>query len=78
MTTQTSPNAQTASIASVASVASIALPFADIPFVLLVLLPGLVPWWPGLAGPLLWTVAFAFTTVGRFGLGSSAATSAHI
>jgi len=50
----------------------------DIPFVLFLLLPGLVPWWPGLAGPLLWTVAFAFTTVGRFGLGSSAATSARI
>ena len=26
---------------------------ADIPFVLFVLVPGLVPWWPGLAGPLL-------------------------
>ena len=48
------------------------------PFVLFVLLPGLVPWWPGSAGPLLWALAFAFTTVGRFGLGSSAATSAHI
>ena len=50
----------------------ILIAFADIPFVLFVLLPGLVPWWPGLAGPLLWTVAFIFTTVGRFGLGSSA------
>ena len=56
----------------------ILIAFADIPFVLFVLLPGLVPWWPGLAGPLLWTVAFVFTTVGRFGLGSSAPTSAHI
>jgi hypothetical protein len=25
--------------------------FADIPFVLFVLVPGLIPWWPGLAGP---------------------------
>jgi hypothetical protein len=46
--------------------------------VLFVLLPGLVPWWPGLAGPLLWAVAFVFTTFGQFGLGSSAATSGHI
>jgi hypothetical protein len=46
----------------------ILIAFADIPFVLFVLLPGLVPWWPGLAGPLLWFVAFVFTTVGRFGL----------
>ena len=39
--------------------------FADIPFVLFVLVPGLVPWWPGLLGPLLWLIAFAFTTIGR-------------
>ena len=56
----------------------ILIAFADIPFVLFVLLPGLAPWWPGLAGPLLWAVAFVFTTFGRFGLGSSAATSGHI
>ncbi|MFY9839122.1 MAG: alpha/beta hydrolase, partial [Xanthobacteraceae bacterium] len=31
----------------------ILIAFADIPFVLFVLLPGLVPWWPGLTGPLL-------------------------
>jgi hypothetical protein len=40
--------------------------FADIPFVLFVLVPGLVPWWPGLAGPLLWLAAFVFTTIARF------------
>jgi hypothetical protein len=39
---------------------------ADIPFVLFVLVPGLVPWWPGLAGPLLLLIAFAFTSIGRF------------
>jgi hypothetical protein len=39
---------------------------ADIPFVLFVLVPGLIPWWPGLAGPLLWLAAFVFTTVARF------------
>jgi hypothetical protein len=42
--------------------------FADIPFVLFVLVPGLISWWPGLAGPLLWLVAFVFTSIG----GSSA------
>ena len=56
----------------------ILIAFADIPFVLFVLIPGLVPWWPGLTGPLLWIVAFGFTTVGRFGLGSSAAARAGI
>ena len=56
----------------------ILIAFADIPFVLFVLLPGLVPWWPGLTGPLLWMFAFVFTTVGRFGLGSSAAARADI
>jgi hypothetical protein len=46
---------------------------ADIPFVLFVLVPGLVPWWPGLAGPLLWLLAFVFTSVGRFSAHPSAA-----
>jgi hypothetical protein len=40
--------------------------FADIPFVLFVLVPGLFPWWPGLVGPLLWLIAFLFTTVAYF------------
>jgi hypothetical protein len=40
--------------------------FADIPFVLFVLAPGLIPWWPGVVGPLLWLIAFVFTTVARF------------
>jgi hypothetical protein len=39
---------------------------ADIPFVLFVLVPGLVPWWPGLAGPVLWLAAFVFTTIAHF------------
>ena len=46
---------------------------ADIPFVLFVLVPGLMPWWPGLVGPLLWAAAFVFTTAGRFGAGTSRA-----
>jgi len=44
---------------------------ADIPFVLFVLIPGLMPWWPGLAGPLLWSVAFLLTTMARFSTGSA-------
>jgi hypothetical protein len=39
--------------------------FADIPFVLFVLVPGLIPWWPGLVGPLVWLIAFVSTTVAR-------------
>lgn len=42
------------------------LAFADIPFILFVLVPRVVPWWPGLVGPLLWLAAFIFTSVGRF------------
>jgi len=47
--------------------------FADLPFVLFVLVPGLIPWWPGLAGPLLWLAASSFTSVGRFGSSKRAA-----
>ena len=46
---------------------------ADIPFVLFVLVPGLMPWWPGLLGPLLWIAALLFTSVGRFGFPPSEA-----
>jgi len=51
--------------------------FADIPFVLFVLAPGLIPWWPGLAGPLLWLIAFAFTSIGRFSADSKVVAGAH-
>ncbi len=51
--------------------------FADIPFILFVLVPGLVPWWPGLAGPLLWLAAFIFTSVGRFSADSEVIVGAH-
>ena len=40
---------------------------ADIPFILFVLVPGNVPWWPGLLGPLLWIAAFFFTALARMG-----------
>jgi hypothetical protein len=39
---------------------------ADIPFILFVLMPRYAPWWPGLIGPLLWALAFIFTTHARF------------
>ena len=40
---------------------------ADIPFILFVLMPGYVPWWPGLLGPSLWVGAFFFTALARMG-----------
>ena len=40
---------------------------ADIPFILIVLVPGYAPWWPGLLGPLLWIAAFAATGFARMG-----------
>jgi hypothetical protein len=48
---------------------------ADIPFILFVLIPGYMPWWPGLVGPLLWTLAFLFTSFAR--LKHTAADAAH-
>jgi hypothetical protein len=50
--------------------------FADVPFVLFVLMPGRIPWWPGLVGPLLWLLAFMFTTAARFGQGQRIAAGA--
>jgi hypothetical protein len=38
---------------------------ADIPFILFVLIPGYMPWWPGLLGPALWVAAFFFTGLAR-------------
>jgi hypothetical protein len=51
--------------------------FADIPFVLFVLVPGLIPWWPGLAGPLLWLAAFVSTTFARFSPEAKEMAGAH-
>jgi hypothetical protein len=47
------------------------LAVADVPFILFVLVPGLIPWWPGLAGPLLWLAALLFTSVGHFSADSA-------
>jgi hypothetical protein len=43
-----------------------------------VLVPGLIPWWPGLAGPLLWLAALTFTSVGRFSAGSEVMAGIHV
>jgi hypothetical protein len=40
---------------------------ADIPFILFVLVPGYVPWWPGLLGPVLWVAAFSATGLAQMG-----------
>lgn len=37
---------------------------ADVGFVLFVLAPGYVGWWPGLLGPLFWVLGWAFTALG--------------
>jgi hypothetical protein len=50
---------------------------ADIPFVLFVLVPGLIPWWPGLAGPALWLIAFAFTGIARFSADTKVVAGVH-
>jgi hypothetical protein len=51
--------------------------FADLPFVLFVLVPGLIPWWPGLAGPLLWLIAFVLTSIARVSADSKVVAGAH-
>ena len=38
---------------------------ADVGFVLFVLIPGYLPVWPGLAGPVFWLLGFALTTAAR-------------
>jgi hypothetical protein len=39
---------------------------ADIGFIAFVLIPGYMPIWPGLAGPLFWIVGVVLTSVARF------------
>ena len=38
---------------------------ADIGFVIFVLVPGYMPLWPGLAGPIFWITGAVLTTVGQ-------------
>jgi hypothetical protein len=39
---------------------------ADVGFIAFVLIPGYMPIWPGLAGPLFWVVGFVLTSLARF------------
>lgn len=36
----------------------------DIGFIALILVPGVMPWWPGALGPILWLLALSFATIG--------------
>lgn len=45
---------------------------ADVPFIVYVLLPGYMPLWPGLLGPLLWICAMILTGAGQLTLRSTA------
>jgi hypothetical protein len=38
---------------------------ADVGFIIFVLVPGYLPPWPGLLGPILWLMGFALTMFGR-------------
>jgi hypothetical protein len=40
----------------------------DIGFIAFILVPGHVPKWPGLLGPLLWLLAMLFSTLGIMGV----------
>ncbi len=40
--------------------------FADIGFIIAILIPGYLPLFPGLIGPILWLAALMFTTIGMF------------
>ncbi|MCH8261826.1 MAG: hypothetical protein ACE1ZM_04365 [Gammaproteobacteria bacterium] len=40
--------------------------FADIGFIVAVLMPAYLPLFPGLIGPILWLVALTLTTIGMF------------
>jgi hypothetical protein len=44
---------------------AVVIGIADVPFILFVLVPGYMPWWPGLLGPILWVAAVVFTGLGR-------------
>ena len=44
---------------------AVAISLGDIPFVLFVLLPGYMPFWPGVLGPALWIAGLLFTALGR-------------
>jgi hypothetical protein len=44
---------------------AVVVSIGDIPFILFVLVPGYVPVWPGILGPVLWIVALACTAIAQ-------------
>ena len=44
---------------------AIAVSTGDIPFILFVLLPGYMPFWPGALGPAFWIAALICTAIGQ-------------
>jgi hypothetical protein len=44
---------------------AIVIGIGDIPFILFVLVPGYVPVWPGIEGPVLWVAALACTAIAQ-------------
>jgi hypothetical protein len=49
------------------------LALADTGLIFFVLVPGYMPLWPGLAGPVLWVLGWIFTTLAYFGMASNGA-----
>jgi hypothetical protein len=49
------------------------LALADTGLIFFVLVPGYMPLWPGLAGPILWALGWTFTTLAYFGTTSTVA-----
>jgi hypothetical protein len=44
---------------------AVAISIADIPFILFVLVPGYMPVWPGIAGPVLWIAGLVCTAIAQ-------------
>jgi hypothetical protein len=42
----------------------VAVALADIGFIIFILVPGLIPLWPAMLGPVLWLLAALFSTLG--------------
>jgi hypothetical protein len=50
------------------------LGLADTGLIFFVLIPGYMPFWPGILGPFLWVVGWVFTTLAYVGVGRAAST----
>lgn len=49
---------------------AIVLGIADFPFILFALVPGYVPVWPGIAGPVLWIAGLTCTAIAQLSVDS--------